>query len=104
MKYSNTLKWISGSAEGFIGLPFIGAAVVVGSGYTVLALMFMLHMTTLVFSLREKRPTMSSLVGLITSCLAWNIDLWLGMLLHIITAVLLLLDALNDGKNKKAMK
>lgn len=85
------MKWVTGSFELLLAIPFLGGLIVMGSGYSVLGLAFILHAVTLVLSSRDKEPIYGSVVGIITSALAW-IPI-LGWLLHLITAILLMVSA-----------
>jgi hypothetical protein len=53
--------------------------------------MLVLHIVTLVISVNEKSGKTGSIVGIITSCIAWIP--FVGMIMHLISALLLLIDA-----------
>lgn len=91
MSNSKVMKWITGGFELLLAIPLLGGIIVMGSGYTVLGLAFILHAVTLVLSARDKEPVYGSVLGIITSALAW-IPI-LGWLLHLITAILLMISA-----------
>ncbi|MGI2329472.1 hypothetical protein [Planococcus sp. YIM B11945] len=91
MKISVALLWITGLAEAFLAIPVIGGAVVIGTGYTALGVMFVLHAITLFFCFREYSPKSGSVLGIITSIVAWIPGI--GWVLHLITAVVLLISA-----------
>ncbi|MHA6532189.1 hypothetical protein [Paenibacillus sp. BAC0078] len=91
MSSSRALKWITGSFEIILAIPLLGAAIVIGSGYTVLGLTFILHIITLVLSSKNREPFYGSVLGIITSVLAWIP--FLGWVLHLITGVLLMVTA-----------
>jgi len=88
---STTLKWVTGGLEAFLGIPILGGAIVIGFGWTPLLVMLILHIVTLVFSANEFQNKHGSILGIITSLLAW-IPI-IGMFLHMITGLLLLIDA-----------
>ncbi|CAG7650184.1 hypothetical protein ACFQI7_28865 [Paenibacillus allorhizosphaerae] len=96
MTGSRVLKWITGAFEVFLAIPVVGAAVVLGSAYTALGVMFILHVITLILSAKNKEPFYGSILGIITSVLAW-IPL-LGWILHLITGILLMVTAAQKSK------
>jgi hypothetical protein len=55
-----------------------------------------LHIVTLVFSKKENRPIAGNVLGIVTSCIGWIP--FVGMILHIITAIIVLIEA---GSNQK---
>lgn len=91
MKTSTTLKWVSGGLEAFLGIPIIGGLTVIGFGYLPLLIMLILHVVTLVFSVREFENKHGSILGIVTSVIAWIP--FVGMVMHIITGIVLLIDA-----------
>lgn len=96
MKISAILKWITGGLEGIVGIPFLGGLLVLSTMWAPLYILLALHIITLVFSIREKQHVHGSILGIITSCIAWIP--FVGMVMHIITAVFLLLDAYKESK------
>jgi hypothetical protein len=95
MTTSRILKWITGGLEAVLGFPVVGGVIVIGFLYTPLALMLALHIITLVFSRKEGYKSTGSVLGIVTSCVAW-IPL-VGMIMHIITAIFLMQDAAKEG-------
>lgn len=91
MSASRILKWVTGSFELILAIPLIGGTLVISSGYTVLGLMFILHIVTLVLSSKNREPMYGSILGIITSLLAW-IPL-VGWVLHLLTAIFLMVTA-----------
>lgn len=91
MKISVALMWITGLAQAFLAIPFIGGTVVLATGYSVLGVMFVLHAITLFFAFREYSPKIGSIFGLITSALAWIP--FIGWAMHLITAATLIITA-----------
>ncbi|MDN4524731.1 hypothetical protein [Fictibacillus fluitans] len=88
---SKTLKWISGGYEALLGFPVVGGAIVLSFAWTPLVLALALHIATLVFASKEGTAKHGSIMGIITSCIAWIP--FVGMIMHIITAILLMVDA-----------
>ncbi len=99
MSISTILKWVSGGLEGFFGIPILGGAIIIGSGYAPLGFLLVLHILTLIFSMLEKRSKHGSILGIITNCLAWIPVL--GMFLHIITSLVLLVNAFMNTVKKQ---
>lgn len=97
MSTSRILKWITGGGEAILAIPFIGGLLVISSYYTVLPLMLALHITTLILSNKDGGDTYPSILGIVTSCIAW-IPI-VGFIMHMITAILLLINA---GKRDSA--
>ncbi len=91
MKISVALLWITGLAEALLAIPFIGGGFVISTGYSALGVMFVLHAITLFFCFREYSPKAGSILGIITSTIAWIPVI--GWVFHLITAVVLLLSA-----------
>ncbi|MBN8235961.1 hypothetical protein JF544_11910 [Halobacillus kuroshimensis] len=91
MKLSTILKWVTGGCEALLAIPFIGGLFVVGSGWNALLFMFVAHLITLIFAVRDNRTYAGSVLGMITSALAWIPVL--GWILHSVTAIFLLIDA-----------
>ncbi|WP_424769067.1 hypothetical protein [Paenibacillus sp. sgz302251] len=89
MKTAGTLLLVSAIVEAILGIPIIGGSIVLLSGYTVLFITLVLHIVTLVFCSQNKKPIAGSILGIVTSVLAW-IPI-LGMIMHIVTAVVLFL-------------
>lgn len=87
---STILKLVTGGLEAFWGIPILGGSLILGMAWAPLGVMFILHIITLVFSVIEKRSFHGSILGIITSCLGWIP--FVGMTLHIITAIVLLID------------
>jgi len=91
LKTSTLLKWISGGLEILLGIPILGAIIIVSTLWTALGIMLILHVITLIFSVREGTKTHGSILGIITSVIGWIP--FVGMIMHIITGIFLLMDA-----------
>lgn len=97
MTASRILKWVSGSLEIFLAIPILGAAVVIGSFYLVLPVMLGLHIATLVLSVKNNEPKYGSIMGIITSVLAWIP--FVGWILHLLTGIFLMVTAAQENRN-----
>lgn len=89
------LKWVSGGLEAALGIPVLGGTIIVSLAWTPLIVTLALHIVTVVLSKQENRPIAGNILGIVTSCIGW-IPL-VGMIMHIITAVFVLVEA---GSNK----
>ncbi|MGM8211385.1 hypothetical protein ACLIBH_01190 [Virgibacillus sp. W0430] len=91
MSVSRILKWISGSCEALLAIPFIGGAFVIGLYWTPLLVMLILHIVTLILTKKDGGPTAGSIIGIITSCIGWVPIL--GWIMHVISAIFLMINA-----------
>jgi hypothetical protein len=91
LKTSTLLKWITGGLELLLGIPILGALVIISSSWTALWVMLAFHIVTLVFSARENTKIHGSILGIIAS-IAGIIPI-VGMIMHLITGGMLLADA-----------
>lgn len=91
MTGSRVLKWVSGGLEIFLGIPIIGGAIIMSTMYVPLGVMLILHIITLVLSSSNKEVKYGSILGIITSLVAWIP--FVGMIMHIITGILLMVTA-----------
>lgn len=91
MSPSKILKWVTGGLEALLGVPILGGTIVLGLLWTPLAIMLVLHIITLVFTKKEGGASTGSILGIVTSCVAW-IPI-VGMILHILSAIFLMVDA-----------
>ncbi|MEW9108698.1 hypothetical protein ACQCT6_09715 [Cytobacillus gottheilii] len=98
MKTSTILKWITGGFEAALGIPFLGGLLILSTAWTPLFVMLVLHIVTLVFSANEGEKKHGSILGIVTSVVGFIPVI--GMVMHIITAILLMIDAAKS--NKKA--
>jgi predicted branched-subunit amino acid permease len=96
MRVSTILKWVTGGLEALLGIPILGGTLIIGLAWTPLIVMLILHIVTLVFSVRENEKKHGSILGIVTSCVAWIP--FVGMTMHIITAIILMIDAYNARK------
>lgn len=81
--------------EAALGIPILGGTIIVSLLWTPLVVTLALHIVAVVLSKEEKRPITGNVLGIVTSCVGW-IPI-LGMIMHIITAIFILVEA---GSNK----
>jgi len=91
---SRVLKWVSGGLEALLGIPLLGGAIVVSLYWTPLLIMLALHIVSLVISSKENKKKTGHILGIVTSCLAWIP--FVGMVMHIISAIFLMIEAGKD--------
>ncbi|MDM5317474.1 hypothetical protein QUF49_15795 [Fictibacillus sp. b24] len=99
MNVSRLLKIISGGIEAFLGIPFLGGAIILASAWGPLQFMFVFHLITLVICIVQKERFTGSVLGLITSVVGYLP--FIGMAMHIVTAIVLLFDAARGSRKKK---
>lgn len=97
MTSAKILKWVTGAAEAFLGIPFIGGITVISSLYLILMVMLILHIITLVYCNQENLDKAPSTLGIITSCIAWIP--FVGMVMHILTAIFLMTSAAKEQRS-----
>lgn len=91
MSVSRILKWVTGALEALLGIPVLGATIIVGLLWTPLLIMLVLHIITLVLTKKDGGASVGSILGIITSCIAW-IPI-VGMIMHILSAIFLMINA-----------
>ncbi|WP_421381688.1 hypothetical protein ACOJQI_20780 [Bacillus salacetis] len=99
MSPSRVLKWITGAFEAVLGIPVLGAAIVIGFLWFPLVIMLVLHIITLVLTAKDEGAKTGSILGIVTSCIAWIP--FIGMIMHIISAVFLMIDASKPDKTSR---
>lgn len=93
---SRILKWVTGALEILLAIPMLGAAIVMGSYYTVLGVMLVLHIITLVLSSTNNEPKYGSILGIVTSLVAWIP--FVGWVLHLLSGIFLMVSAAQKAK------
>lgn len=96
MTVSRILKWVTGSFEAILAIPIIGASIVMGSFYTILPAMLAFHIVTLVLTKKEGGTYVGSILGIITSCVAWIP--FVGFVMHVLSAVFIMVNASENEK------
>lgn len=94
MRFSTGMKWLTGIFELVLGIPIFGAVIVIGSGYSVLGIMFVLHAITLVLSIKDAESKSGPIVGIVTSLIAWFP--FVGMVMHLVSALTLMYTAYKE--------
>ncbi|SDX60564.1 hypothetical protein [Paenibacillus sp. CF384] len=91
MSGSKVMKWISGSLEIFLAIPILGALVVIGTSYSALGFMLIIHLVTLILSKKDREPIYGSVLGIVTCLLAWIP--FVGWILHLLSGIFLMISA-----------
>ncbi len=91
MSVSRILKWITGGLEAVLGIPVIGATIIIGFSWLPLVFMLAFHIVTLVLTKKDGGASTGSILGIITSCIGWIP--FVGMIMHILSAIFLMIDA-----------
>ncbi|MFC4411592.1 hypothetical protein ACFOZY_14285 [Chungangia koreensis] len=94
MRISTGMKWLTGLCEVVLGIPFIGASIIIGSGWSALGVMLILHAITLILSIRDMEGKGGPILGLVTSVV--GLIPFVGMVLHWITSITLLISAYRE--------
>lgn len=97
MSVSRILKWVTGGMEALLAIPLFGASIVIGSYYTVLPIMLVLHIATLVLTKRDNGHSVGSILGIVTSCIAWIP--FIGMVMHTLSAIFLMIGASKEDSS-----
>ncbi|THG90833.1 membrane protein [Alkalihalobacillus alcalophilus ATCC 27647 = CGMCC 1.3604] len=94
MKPSRIMKWTFGGLEAIWGIPILGGLLIIGLAWVPLVIMLILHIIGLVFASKENRSKTGHILGILASALGWIPGV--GMILHILAAIFLMIEA---GKN-----
>lgn len=92
------MKWVAGGIEAFLGFPIIGGAFIVSLFWIPLALMLAFHIVLLVMSKKENLPVTGNILGIIANAIGWVPVV--GMIMHIITAIFVMIEASKITKDE----
>ncbi|HAT4312821.1 TPA: hypothetical protein I9097_000049 [Clostridium perfringens] len=84
-------KFIAGGIEVLLGIPVLGASIILGLAWIPLGVMLVFHIINLVLSKNENLPITGSILGIVGNALGWIH--FLGMIMHILTAVFVIIEA-----------
>lgn len=88
-------KWVAGGVEALLGIPVLGASIILGLVWTPLVIMLAFHIINLVLSKKEDLPITGSILGIVGNAIGWIP--FVGMIMHIITAVFVMIEAYNTN-------
>lgn len=94
MSTSKVLKWVAGGMECLWGFPVLGGTIIIGLMWIPLAVMLIFHIVGLVFAIKENKKRTGHILGIVASCVGWIPVV--GMVLHILTAIFLMMEAHKD--------
>jgi hypothetical protein len=99
---SKVLKWVAGGLEALWGIPVLGGTLIVSMLWIPLGVMLLFHIVGLVFAVREGKKITGHILGIIASAIGWIP--FVGMVLHILTAIFLMMEAYkNETVKEKEM-
>lgn len=84
-------KWVAGGLEALLGIPVLGASIIIGLVWTPLAIMLVFHIVNLVLSKNEDLPVAGSILGIVGNAIGWVP--FVGMIMHILTAIFVMVEA-----------
>ena len=84
-------KWVAGGLEALLGIPVLGASIIVGLLWIPLGLMLVFHIVNWVLSRKEGLPITGSIIGIVGNAIGWIP--FVGMIMHIVTAVFVMVEA-----------
>ncbi len=87
----NILKWASGGIEALLGIPVLGGVIILSMAWVPLFIMLAFHIIIVVFSYKAGIKSYGNILGIVTSVIGF-IPI-VGMIMHLATAVLILVDA-----------
>jgi hypothetical protein len=96
MSASRVMKWITGGLEALLAIPVLGASIVISLAWVPLGIMLILHIITLVLSKKNDELIYGSVVGIVTSLVAWIP--FVGFVMHVLSAVFLMVTAAKPYK------
>ena len=84
-------KWVAGGIEALLGIPVLGASIIIGLAWTPLLIMLAFHIVNLVLSKKEDLPIAGSILGIVGNTIGWIP--FVGMIMHILTAIFVMMEA-----------
>ena len=84
-------KWVAGGIEALLGIPVLGASIIIGLAWTPLLIMLAFHIVNLVLSKKENLPIAGSILGIVGNAIGWVP--FVGMIMHILTAIFVMVEA-----------
>ena len=84
-------KWVAGGIEALLGIPVLGASIIIGLAWTPLFIMLAFHIVNLVLSKKEDLPIAGSILGIVGNAIGWIP--FVGMIMHILTAIFVMVEA-----------
>ncbi|MFC3040382.1 hypothetical protein ACFOGI_08940 [Virgibacillus xinjiangensis] len=98
MSISKIMRLITGIFEALLGIPFLGGIYIISNAWTPLLVMLVLHIITLLLTRKDGGAYAGSVLGIITSLIAWFPVV--GMFMHILTAIVLFITLALPDRNR----
>ncbi|HFJ9376887.1 hypothetical protein P4T70_24110 [Bacillus mobilis] len=95
---ATTLKWVTFGVEAFFAIPIVGGTFILSFLWIPLFIALLLHIATIVMCKKEGASIGGNVVGIIASVL--GAIPFLGWLLHLITAIVLLIEGVRISKSE----
>lgn len=89
MEGEKALKIVTGILELILAIPVFGIVIIYGFLFLPAAVMFVLHLVTLVITIKNKNDFYGSIVGFIAVFLSWIP--FIGWLFHLLAGILILI-------------
>lgn len=90
------MKLVTAGLELILAIPILGGFIVMGFYYVPLLVMLALHVVTLILTKKEEGSSYGSIVGIVTSCIAWIP--FVGWFMHLLSGILLIVSFSTDNK------
>lgn len=91
---TKSLKWFSFGYETFLAIPFVGGMIILAYEWIPLGIALILHLVTLIFSIKTRHGKIGSILGIITSII--GLVPFVGWVMHVATAITLLVSSIID--------
>lgn len=95
-KSLNIMKWVTGGLEALWGIPVLGGTLIIGMFWIPLAIMLVFHIVVVVIAYQNGIKAYGNVLGIVTSVV--GVIPVVGMILHILSAVFIMVDAANQQK------
>lgn len=98
-KSSRILKWVGGGIECLLGFPFLGGTLIIGLAWIPLIIMLAFHIVGLVIAVKANNKKTGHILGIIANSVGFIP--FVGMIMHILTAIFIMMEAHQEGKQEK---
>lgn len=94
MQANRTLKLVTAIAESVLAIPVLGGILVLASFWSLLGVMLILHIITLILSIKAGKSKYGSIIGIVANAIGWIPVV--GWIMHIATAITLWISFAKD--------
>ncbi|WP_181149542.1 hypothetical protein [Bacillus sp. MYb209] len=102
MKSVKGITILTAVCESVLGIPFLGGILVVASFWSALWIMLVAHIVALIIAHQSGASKLGSIMGIVASILGFIP--FVGMILHIVTAIILWLEVASMGNREEVIK